>query len=154
MPEFFIYAEEIAEEEQEAEKARLEAEKERIQILNITPLVFDNPREALRKQKAAKRKQQKIIFDIYVPEWFLNPNNEVDYYELYENLMKERKDKADLIEAQRLRELHEAEKLEAELASKNAVLAKQKTNEMQRKALKVICGLAPKRARAPIRRRK
>ena len=92
MPDFVLKAEKIAEKELKAEKARLAAEEERIRILNITPLIFVNPREALRKQKAAKRKQQKILFDYSMPEWFLNPDNEVDYYELYENLMKKRKD--------------------------------------------------------------
>lgn len=45
MPDFIARAEEILE-------AELEAEKERIRILNITPVSFLFGSEALRKQKA------------------------------------------------------------------------------------------------------
>ena len=49
MPDFIAKAEEILE-------AELEAERERIRILNITPVNFLGSRQALKKEKAAKRK--------------------------------------------------------------------------------------------------
>ena len=57
-------------------EAELEAERERIRILNKTPVNFLNPREALRKEKAAKRRKLRKQLDYNMPAWILNPLNE------------------------------------------------------------------------------
>lgn len=54
LPDFVAQADEILE-------AELEAERERIRILNKTPVNFLNPRLAMKKDRAAKRKQQRIL---------------------------------------------------------------------------------------------
>ena len=125
-------------------EAELEAERERIRILNKTPVNFLNPREALRKEKAAKRRQLKKQFDFNLPAWILNPLNEIDYDAEASKLELER----DLLEAQRMQEQKQAE----EQRLKELAEAKEKTHLMQKKALKVICRLQPKRrARAAVR---
>jgi len=113
-----------------------------------------NPRLAKKKEKADRRKQLRKLHDYNVPAWILNPLNELDYEAEADKLMQERQAQNDKSEAQRFKELQEAEMLCAKQLALENEKAKQKTHEMQRKLMKVICGLAPKRARAPIRRRK
>lgn len=147
MPDFIAQAEELLE-------AELEAERERIRLLNLTPVNFLNPRQAKKKEKAEKRRQQRMLQDYNLPAWVLNPLDEVDYEAEADKLILERKAYQDKIEAQRLKALRDVEEERARELAIAMEKAKQKTNEMQRKALKVICGLAPKRARAPMRRRR
>ena len=92
MPDFIAKAEELLEAEQEAER-------ERIRILNITPVNFMFGREALRKEKAKKRRQMKKQYYYNMPAWVLNPLNEVDYEEEALKLQLLRQAEIDLLEA-------------------------------------------------------
>ena len=79
MPDFIVRAEEILEAEIEA---KLEAELERVKILNKIPVSYMNPRLLARRQQAAKRKQVRNQHDYNLPEWLVNPlglNEEADY---------------------------------------------------------------------------
>ena len=64
MPEFIARADEILE-------AQLEAEHERIRILNRTPVPFLTHRQQAKKLRAAKRKQLKNQYDYNLPAWFI-----------------------------------------------------------------------------------
>ena len=70
MPDFIVRADEILEAEIEA---KLEAELERVKILNKIPVPYMNPRLLARRQRAAKRKQVRDQHDYNLPEWFVNP---------------------------------------------------------------------------------
>ena len=75
MPDFIVRADEILE-------AEIQAELERIRILNRTPVPYMNPRLIARRQRAAKRKQVRNQHDYNLPEWLVNPlglNEEADY---------------------------------------------------------------------------
>ena len=105
-----------------------------------------NPRQLAKKERQAMRKLQKKLFDDDLPVWFLNPLNEVDE----EEELKIQEAEMAALEQERLNQ--EVKKRTQEIALENEK-AKKKTNEMQRKALKVICSFGPKKARA-MRRRK
>ena len=66
MPDFIALADEILE-------AEIQAELERIRILNKTPVPYLNPRLIAKKQRAARRKQVRDQHEINLPEWFVNP---------------------------------------------------------------------------------
>ena len=54
------------------------AERERIRILNKTPVIIINPRQIAKRERAAKRKLMKNPVEDNLPAWFINPLNEVD----------------------------------------------------------------------------
>ena len=66
MPDFIALADEILE-------AEIQAELERLRILNKTPVPYKNPRLIAKKQRAAKRKHVRDQHDYNLPEWFVNP---------------------------------------------------------------------------------
>ena len=70
LPNFVAKADEILE-------AEIEAELERIRILNKTPVNYMLPRQIAKKMR--KKELRKI--DENLPAWFLNPLNEVDEQE-------------------------------------------------------------------------
>ena len=71
LPEFIARADEILE-------AQLEAERERIRILNRTPVPFLTLRQQAKKLRAAKRKQLKNQYDYNLPAWFIEDPLEED----------------------------------------------------------------------------
>lgn len=68
LPDFIALADELLE-------LLEEAERERIRILNNTPIVMYTPSYRAKRERAAKRKAMRAGM-IQLPEWFLNPLGE------------------------------------------------------------------------------
>lgn len=79
VPDFIALADELLEQEIEA---KLEAERERIRILNCTPVNVLNPRLIQKKERAAKRKLKKLLQEQedgnLLPAWIVNPGEADD----------------------------------------------------------------------------
>lgn len=119
LPDFIVLAEEILE-------AELEAERERIRILNKTPVAVLTPAQVLKRQRAQARKQKKLLeFADVLPAWFVNPLNgaEAEVEEFEENQAIQAQAAAAVVAKK------EAE-LQAEISLRAQQAARQKTFEV------------------------
>ena len=135
VPDFFVRAEEILEAEIfAAEAARLAAEKERIRILNSTPVVILKPSQIAKKERAAKRKQLRAHNIDDLPAWFVDPLGEDEEEQKIEAAAAEQ---AAFAEAHRLEQELKAQQIakhqEALKMLKRKIAPKKRVAHRQRK---------------------
>ena len=135
VPDFFARAEEILEAEIfAAEAARLAAEKERIRILNSTPVVILKPSQIAKKERAAKRKQLRAHNIDDLPAWFVDPLGEDEEEQKIEAAAAEQ---AAFAEAHRLEQELKAQQIakhqEALKMLKRKIAPKKRVAHRQRK---------------------